>query len=60
MTAACRLYAVGYEPKALKELAKFDKQVARRVVRAVDALATDPRPNGALRVAHRSGAYRHP
>jgi len=39
-------YAVAYDPKALKELAKLDKQVARRILRAVDALAADPRPSG--------------
>ena len=40
-------YAVLYDPKALKEMAKLDKTVARRMVRAVDELAFDPRPNSA-------------
>jgi mRNA interferase RelE/StbE len=83
-------YAVRYDPKALKELTKLDKAIARRIVKAVDALGLDPRPGGArplvgypdlwrlrvgdyrvvysikdaelvvlaLRIAHRSGAYR--
>ena len=39
-------YSVAYDPKALKELSKLDKPVARRIMRAADQLATDPRPNG--------------
>lgn len=45
MTAAAGSYTVSYDPKALKELAKLDKQVARTIVRAMDALAADPRPS---------------
>jgi mRNA interferase RelE/StbE len=41
-----RQYVVQYDPKALKEPTKLDKPVARRVVKAVDALGADPRPNG--------------
>lgn len=37
-------YEVAYDPKVIKELKKLDKPMARRVTRAVDALATDPRP----------------
>lgn len=39
-------FAVEYDPKALKELAKLDKPVARRVIKAIDALSADPRPSG--------------
>lgn len=39
-------YTVAYDRKALKELSKLDKPVARRIVRATDALATNPRPTG--------------
>jgi mRNA interferase RelE/StbE len=58
-------YTISYDPKAFKELAKLDRAVARRIVRAVDALAGDPRPSGSrplvgfpdlLRL--RVGAYR--
>lgn len=45
MTSASEPYVVQYDPKALKELAKLDKSVARRIVRAVDALKADPRPS---------------
>ncbi|WP_104081572.1 type II toxin-antitoxin system RelE/ParE family toxin [Cryobacterium sp. Y11] len=39
-------FAVEYDPKALKELAKFDKPVVRRVIKAINALGADPRPSG--------------
>lgn len=45
MTSASQSYAVSYDPKALRELGKLDKQVARRIMRAVNALAADPRPS---------------
>ncbi|WP_354246695.1 type II toxin-antitoxin system RelE/ParE family toxin [Arthrobacter sp. UYEF20] len=44
--SAAGLFAVEYDPKALKELAKLDKPVARRVIQAIDALSVDPRPSG--------------
>lgn len=40
-------YAVRYDPKALKELARLDKPLARRIVKAVDSLEAEPRPRGA-------------
>ena len=39
-----RRFEVGYDPRAVKDLKKLDRPVARRIVRAVDGLATDPRP----------------
>ncbi|HVC39466.1 MAG TPA: type II toxin-antitoxin system RelE/ParE family toxin [Candidatus Dormibacteraeota bacterium] len=47
MTSASGVYEVRYDPKALKELTKLDKPVARRIVGAVDRLKADPRPSGA-------------
>ncbi|MGA7172863.1 MAG: type II toxin-antitoxin system RelE/ParE family toxin [Candidatus Dormiibacterota bacterium] len=47
MTGAWGPYQVRYDPKALKELSKLDKPVARRIVGAVDRLKADPRPRGA-------------
>ena len=41
MTSACGPYVVQYDPKALKELTELDKPVARRIVKAVDALNAD-------------------
>ena len=43
MTSASGSYVVQYDPKALKELTKLDKPVARRIVKAIDALDADPR-----------------
>ncbi|MGQ0774529.1 MAG: type II toxin-antitoxin system RelE family toxin [Pseudonocardiales bacterium] len=51
MTSASGPYVVQYDPKALKELTKLDKPVARRIVKAIDALDADPRPNGARTLA---------
>ncbi len=42
-----RRFAVEYDPKAVKELNKLDKPVARRIARAITQLADDPRPRGA-------------
>lgn len=39
-------FAIEYDPKAIKELAKVDKQIIRRVIKAIDALSADPRPSG--------------
>lgn len=40
-------FTVEYDPKAFKELAKLDKPIARRILKTVDALSSDPRPSGA-------------
>lgn len=45
--STARTFSVEYDPKALKELSKLDKPVARHLVRAIDALGADPRPSGA-------------
>lgn len=39
--------SVQYDPKALKEMARLDKPVARRILKALDALPLEPRPHGA-------------
>lgn len=46
MSDALEKCSIGYDPKALKELSKLDKPVARRIMRAADELAINPRPNG--------------
>jgi mRNA interferase RelE/StbE len=51
-------YDVRYDPRALKELAKLDKPVAGRIVRAVDALSVDPRPAGARPLVGYAGLLR--
>lgn len=42
-----RRFAVEYDPKAVKELRKLDRPIARRIARATAELADDPRPRGA-------------
>lgn len=44
--SAAESFAIEYAPQALKELAKLDKTVARRVVKAINALGANPRPSG--------------
>lgn len=40
-------YTVQYDPKALKEMARLDKAIARRIIKAVDGLKAEPRSHGA-------------
>jgi mRNA interferase RelE/StbE len=39
-------YEIEWTAPALRELRKLDRQTARRVLRAVTGLASDPRPAG--------------
>ena len=39
-------YIVQYDPRAVKELTKLDRQIARRITTAAERLGTDPRPPG--------------
>ena len=43
-------YSVSYEATARKELGKLDRQVARRVARAITALGANPRPAACRRL----------
>lgn len=43
-------YSVGYESAARKELGKLDRQVAKRIARAISALGPNPRPAGSRRL----------
>lgn len=52
------LYSVLYDPKALKELSNLDKAVARRVVKAIDRLGTEPRPAGVRALVGFPGLFR--
>ena len=40
------IYQIEWSAPALRQLRKLDKQVARRVLRAVTDLGVDPRPTG--------------
>lgn len=43
-------YSVGYESTARKELGKLDRQISRRIARAISALGANPRPAGCRRL----------
>lgn len=49
-------YEIEWTAPALRELRKLDKQIARRVLRAVTGLAVDPRPAGVRALSGHSTA----
>lgn len=51
-------YSVLYDPRALKELSNLDKTTARRVVKAIDRLNSDPRPAGVRALVGFPGLFR--
>lgn len=44
-------YVVQYDPRAVRELTKPDRQVARRIAAAIERLGADPRPAGSRMLA---------
>ncbi len=56
--SAPRQYIVQYDPRALKELTKLDRQIARRIARAVGKLEADPRPASARALVGYPGLWR--
>ena len=44
------MYSVRFHPSAARELEKLTADVRRRVARAVDRLAADPRGGGAMKL----------
>ena len=53
-----RAFRIDYDPRAVKELSKLDRNVARRVHAAVLALADDPRPPGCRQLVGYPGLWR--
>ena len=51
-------YRVEIKRSAVKEIAALPKREQRRVVRAITALADDPRPDGVRKMAGSENAYR--
>lgn len=51
-------YEITYAHSALKALRKLDRIVAQRILRAVDSLAQDPRPQGCLQLSGGDGEFR--
>ncbi len=48
-------YTVEIEISAAKSLAKLDRLVQARILAAIEALATDPRPHGAIKLTGQDG-----
>lgn len=51
-------YSVRWKASAIKELRRLDRQLVRRVVDAVEALASDPFPAGTRKMQDGEYAYR--
>lgn len=51
-------YEITYAQSALKALRRLDRGIARRILIAVDALASDPRPRGCAQLKGGSGEMR--
>ncbi|MPV50692.1 type II toxin-antitoxin system mRNA interferase toxin, RelE/StbE family [Pseudactinotalea sp. HY160] len=49
---------ITYARSALKSLRRVDGEVARRILRAIDALADEPRPPGCLQLRGGNGELR--
>lgn len=51
-------YAINYAPSAAKAISKLDKSTARRLLTAIESLATDPRPSGCIQLNGGAGEFR--
>ena len=51
-------YTLEFSRDARKALAKLSKKAQRAVGAKIDALATDPRPPGAIKLVDMGGLYR--
>lgn len=51
-------YSITYAPSAAKAIRKLDRPTARRLIEAIGALASDPRPSGCLQLKGGDGELR--
>ena len=51
-------YAVVFARSARKELQNLDPQVARRILKAIEALVANPRPSGVVKLEGASDLWR--
>lgn len=51
-------YRIEVRPRAEKELAALPRDAQRRIVRAIDGLAEDPRPAGCVALRGGEGLFR--
>lgn len=52
------MYSVTIQPHAEREIKRLDKPIKKRILTAVLALASDPRPHGCVKVRTRENAWR--
>ena len=52
------IYRIEFRPRAEKELDALSRDAQRRIVRAIDALAEDPRPAGCVALKGGEGLLR--
>lgn len=55
---AARRYRIEFKPSAEKSLAKLPTDLQKRIVRAVELLAKDPRPHGVVKMAGDDNLWR--
>ena len=51
-------YAVVFARSARKELQNLDPQVARRIIKQIEVLVTDPRPSGVVKLEGATDLWR--
>ncbi len=51
-------YSISYVPSAAKVIRKLDKPTARRLLEAIEGLASDPRPPGCIQLKGGGGEFR--
>lgn len=51
-------YRISYVASAAKALRKLDRQIARRILVAIERLADDPRPQGCIAIKGGGGELR--
>ncbi|MGS1091684.1 MULTISPECIES: type II toxin-antitoxin system RelE family toxin [Corynebacterium] len=49
---------ITYVPSAAKAIRKLDRSTARRLLDAIESLASDPRPPGSIQLKGGSGEFR--
>lgn len=51
-------YAISCVPSAAKAIRKLDRSTARRLLDAIESLASDPRPSGCIQLKRENGEFR--
>jgi len=52
------VYAIEFKPSAVKQLERLPKEAQRRIIRAIEDLADDPRPHGSVKLAGEDNLWR--